>query len=376
MSQGYLSDIKRGLRYIFSGRGRQRYNALKNLAFDRQFARRKLVSYPVIVQVEVTNRCNLKCRICARRYSEMETADMPEEIVQQVEALFPYVSEVYLFGYGEPLLSSAFFYLLERATAWHVPTSFFTNGFLLDETLITNLLKYRLGRVTFSVDGANPSTFRYIRGGDLNKLLGKIRLFVEKAQTTRWRPREVWIEFVVMKQNISELPAVVELASKLGLSGVRVSHLVVWHEQMAGESLIACQSELNKTFQEARRRAAKVGIQLILPHTFKEKQARLPRCFYPWSNVYIRQNGLVNACCYSDFLVMGDLNQETFWSIWNGSCYQKLRREVNSNSPPRSCCSCEYRIRYTGIPSNYRDIYFKYQKESNQKESTFSTFSR
>ena len=93
---------------------RQRLNTLRSLVAGRSNLPRHCPS-PWMLQVEVTNRCNLKCTFCSRYSTAMKLGDMAPDLMEAVVELSAGVQEVALFGYGEPLLSKAFYSLLPRA---------------------------------------------------------------------------------------------------------------------------------------------------------------------------------------------------------------------------------------------------------------------
>ena len=80
---------------------RQRQNTFRSLLSGKFNLRRHCPS-PWMLQVEVTNRCNLNCTFCSRYSAPMKLGDMAPDVMDAVVDLSAQVQEVALFGYGEP----------------------------------------------------------------------------------------------------------------------------------------------------------------------------------------------------------------------------------------------------------------------------------
>ena len=147
---------------------------------------------------------------------------------------------------------------------------------------------------------------------------------------------------------MSGLPRLVEKAADVGVSRVNVFNLVVWDESYAEESLIHHREKAREAFALARKAGERTGVTVdlpVVPGGGRESVAAPRSCFDPWGYAYIRQDGTVQACCFSDELAMGDLKEEPFEDIWNGDRYLDLRARVNSDAPPEPCLRCEQRWR-------------------------------
>ncbi|HIE05092.1 MAG TPA: hypothetical protein EYP61_10070 [Candidatus Latescibacteria bacterium] len=57
---------------------------------------------PRVVQVEVTGRCNLSCRMCPRGVMGVPERDMEFEVFVEVFSKVPQAEEVILSGWGSP----------------------------------------------------------------------------------------------------------------------------------------------------------------------------------------------------------------------------------------------------------------------------------
>lgn len=353
------SRLREALRY---SNGTQRSNTLLNLA-ERMLGKVSLLSSPPIVQVEVTNRCNLNCIFCSRHSNPLQLGDLPECLIPEISNFSARARETICFGYGEPLIGKTFHNLIREIRSGRV--SFTTNGLALTPALLSELLaevSRPLYNVTFSIDAVDEATYLSIRErSNFHKVWENLRGLTALKASRHLKLPEVWINFVAMRRNIEQLPGLVINAAEAGVSRIIVFHLVVWDASYQAESLLDHPDLTKRVFDETRRIAQERKIQVDLPITISDgrthtpdgtEEMPLPKCYQPWSYVYIRHDGEVHACCFSEKLRMGNLKEKRFDEIWNNSAYQHLRRTVNSTPPP-DCLRCEMRFRYKRSPNDY-----------------------
>jgi MoaA/NifB/PqqE/SkfB family radical SAM enzyme len=347
----------------------QVHNTALNL-LERTLQKTIVKSDPFLVQVEVTNKCNLNCVFCSRHSHPLKLGDLSLDLLPEIIKLSRRSRELILFGYGEPLLSEAFYMLLKRVES--ARCSFTTNGLLFTSEIIDRITRDSnrpLHNVTFSIDGANPPTYLSIRErSNFQSVWHNLKNLSEyKARYNLFWP-EIYISYVAMRRNLEELPQIIEKASSLNVSQINVFHLNVWDESYKDESLIHYPELTKQVFSEAQRKARKLGLGLDIPveisvnHSSRQQKLRnshIPKCYQPWSYSYIRNDGSVQACCFSENFVMGNLNEKSFEEIWNDKPYQTIRATVNRTLLP-DCRRCEFRFRYVPSP-NDSETYIKLQ---------------
>jgi MoaA/NifB/PqqE/SkfB family radical SAM enzyme len=186
--------------------------------------------------IEPTNRCNLDCRTCMRHGWEEPLGYMEfglfETIMAEVRS-FPQRPDVFFGGFGEPLGHPRIADMVASAKAVGGEVELISNGILLDEALARRLIAAGLDRIWISIDGSSPASYADIRLGDH---LPEIIANLESLQKMKRRP-ELGISFVAMKRNIADLPAVLELAKRLGASLFSLSNVEPYTEEMAREVL-------------------------------------------------------------------------------------------------------------------------------------------
>jgi MoaA/NifB/PqqE/SkfB family radical SAM enzyme len=166
---------------------------------------------------------------------------------------------------------------------------------------------------------------------------------------------------VAMRTNLREFPELVRLAHRLAIDTVFVQHLChdfgeaglpahyrpmrdfVDLETLAGED----PERIERSFDEARRVASEMGVELRLPRTRPRKHPPGPpgphRCNWPWRGAYLSYQGLAMPCCMvstPDRIHFGSMAASGVSAVWNGEAYQAFRDALSTDSPPEICRSC------------------------------------
>jgi MoaA/NifB/PqqE/SkfB family radical SAM enzyme len=317
---------------------------------------------PDELYIEITNRCNSRCETCVHTFREPEPLrDMTlgefRDLVDQV----PRLRRVVLHGVGEPLLNrdlpAMIAYLKGRAPAPHV--LFNSNAILLRTPLQEALLRAGLDEYRISTDAAHRELYARIRGVDgFDQMVANVTGFAQRIRQAGHGPRlSLWM--TAIRENLAELPELVLLAHRMGVSEVYV-HRMVYHggglAQQEQSIFRAMQAAEDTFLAHAEMRASELGM------TFRASGATTPRnsllssdgderpwaqCRRPSSLMYVSTNGNVLPCCLSPFttrdydgLILGNAFQTPLAEIWNGGTYQRFREALDSSSPWESCDRC------------------------------------
>ncbi|MBI4880342.1 MAG: radical SAM protein [Planctomycetes bacterium] len=124
---------------------------------------------PNLVFVDITNRCNLNCPICVNNTPSMGFQfEPPLEYFEKIFAHFgkyEHPPAVQLFG-GEPTVRSDLFDIITLAREHGLAPRVVTNGLkLANEEYCRRLIESR-ATILIAYDGANPETYRVLRGNE------------------------------------------------------------------------------------------------------------------------------------------------------------------------------------------------------------------
>jgi putative metalloenzyme radical SAM/SPASM domain maturase len=228
-----------------------------------------LRNHPTKLFVETTTRCNMKCQMCVKQTmgSGLVEGDLSMTTFEAIEPALANAEALVLNGIGEPLLHQQLEEFIQRAKGLMPKDSwvgFQSNGLLLSETRALSLVKAGLDRICLSLDSICPDTFKKIREGGEVEDMEKAFKSLEKAQ--KCCPDSglrIGVEFVVMRDNVHQLPDVLRWAASRGASFAIVTNLLPYDDEHVSQ--IAYDSntiEALEIFRVWQGKAEKEGIDL------------------------------------------------------------------------------------------------------------------
>jgi len=224
--------------------------------------------HPSKLFVEVTTNCNLRCGMCVKQSGGGITeGSMSAETFDALSSSFPYLDALVLNGVGESLLHPHLEAFIRKAklslpgSAW---VGFQSNGVLLNEDRATSLVDAGLDRICLSVDTVSDDSFRSIReGGEMNKMEAAFAALTRAGNFQKRRDLRIGIEFVLMRDNLTELPAALRWAGRRGASFALVTQLLPYHRGMAGQTAYDTNTAgAIALFERWRAEAEAVGVDI------------------------------------------------------------------------------------------------------------------
>jgi putative metalloenzyme radical SAM/SPASM domain maturase len=228
-----------------------------------------LREYPTKLFVETTSRCNLSCVMCMKQHPDHTACDgdLTLSIFAALEPALLNLESLVLNGVGEPLLNPHLEQFIARAKKLMPADSwigFQTNGILLSNMRAISLLNAGLDRICLSMDGVNATTFGAIRTGSQLVDLEWAFKTLNAAKAVCSRPDlQIGVEYVVMRDNLTELPAALEWAAAHGATLAIVSHLHPFDEPHLDQcSYDLCTDDAIELFQSWKSKADIIGVDI------------------------------------------------------------------------------------------------------------------
>jgi len=223
---------------------------------SRDTACRAKRDHPSKLFVETTTRCNLGCLMCVKQAEgcEMSAGDMSLDTFSALAPVLPHLDALILNGIGEPLLTPHLETFIRTAKSLMPKTGwigFQSNGLLLTNLRAISLVDAGIDSLCLSIDAASPELFHTLReGGDLADI-ERAMAAMHAAKQLIGRPDvAVGVEYVVMRKNLSELPAALRWAAAHGATFAIVTHMLPYEEQHASERAYnLCTSEAIELFR-------------------------------------------------------------------------------------------------------------------------------
>jgi len=321
------------------------------------------------LQIGVSSRCTHSCAMCPRTVfrDRWTSSDMTLETYERIAENFTDVSNVYLSGWGEPLLNPHFPEMVRLAKEAGCTAGFTTNGARLNDETIGLLIDDRVDIVSLSLAGATASTHDSRRTGSrLNELAGKLERIQELKKRGRSERPRVLLLYMMFRDNLGELPKAVRLAERVGAGGVVATNLdYVGHPAMDELRAFTCgdvPEGFGDEIDDAMELAERLGVEFT---AFPLGLGRVRLCSEdPLNNLYVSEDGGVSPCVYLNPPMpevprifcgeeaavprtsFGNINERSLPEIWKGDNYSSFRSQLKElaegKSPllPEECRTC------------------------------------
>ncbi len=283
---------------------------------------------PISVKIELTRRCNFKCKFCANSTLRGEKGDMErhlyERIVKELAELG--VKELGVFFFGEsflaPWLPEAIYYAKTCGIEYVFLT---TNGSIAYQDKIKECMEAGLDSLKFSLNSADKDQFQEITGVNA-KYFDDIKDNIINA----------------FKLRESEKHACKLYASYIKYNGLQEKKMAIVVKEL--EPYLDEIYSLPLYSQAAR--ISRTGWEISAGNRgrYDNMVSPLP-CWALFQAAHINFDGTLNACCFAvdDEFIMGDLTKQSFMEVWNSLKFRKLRRanlDKNVRGTPCERCIC------------------------------------
>jgi len=261
--------------------------------------------FPLNIDIETTDLCNLKCPMCARTIKD---ADKENHLVKSryidKEAYMDIIDQAVEHGVkaiklqylGEPLMHKDVVFQVEYAKKKGVlDVMFNTNAVLLTPELSAKLLEAGIDKVFVSFDAVNPKLYEQQRvGTTIGKVIDNIYEFIKLRDKfypqTHIRLSMVMYDDPVWQRQFEAMKVMWDgLVDSLGYGVFNERHPDLKHEYEKVEGF-ACEQLFQRMF--------------------------------------LKCNGNVTVCCVDDAdeYVVGNWKEQRLIDIWNSPKYKEIRK--------------------------------------------------
>ncbi|MAO55581.1 MAG: hypothetical protein CMM61_07780 [Rhodospirillaceae bacterium] len=303
----------------------------KSLNYDKNGF---LPDFPLTLQVELVNRCNLSCKMCYTiNHSEAKATLDVETLTRVFKEGQENGLPALMLGMGaESLVYKPIREVVDAAQDADIMDIFFsTNGILLNEKMARYLVEREVPRLVISLDAATPETYLKIRGKDeLENIEANIHRLIAIKKELGTRFPVLRLSFCVQEENYHERQAFLDKWKD-------VADYVDFQQLVDFDPV----TELVETGDVAEKPAAPAGMD----H---------PVCQYPFNSLNIWANGDITPCCtfFGKALVLGNVKDQTLKEAWNGEEIEKIRDQFRPGGT--LCPTCEVCL-YSREEENFTD---------------------
>lgn len=369
--------------------------ALNDLVIELDFLgmRTAMRAFPNYVQIETTSFCNARCIMCSHYPNGNRGArHLDERTCTCLTDVLSASRTVSLNGMGEPFVNPRCADLIDAYATLGNEVVTNTNLSVLNERIL-HCINEHFEWLEVSCDGATAATYESIRRGlSFARFRENLRTLQERCPKVRRH-----IATVIMRQNVHEMPAMVELASDAGASVVTFmtlnANLIIGND---ADRMVHYPRVLEYYSARALERGEELGVPVVVPNAaqvdrtltlddiknelasmrhlpaYKDEAAeaamlRVARtvdayltehdetqrdtapspvrcqgiCDWLLHQSYVDLDGNVAMCCRNQAFHMGNACEHgSFAPVWNGPFAQKLRQIFYAGHVPESCLGC------------------------------------
>lgn len=290
--------------------------------------RTTLSKFPESINLELTNKCTLKCWMCPHsKMTWMQKGEIRDEIFEKAIKDLKEISgfkSITPVGLGEPLCCSKIEWALARLNKEFpkTPLDLVSNATLLDENAAKMLCK-RLkdkDQILFSINVWDQDMYRELMGADLFKTVVSNIERLARLRDSSGSKFAIKVQIIESKKTVSQIKAFKKFWSKKltgPKDGIYVRRLENWGGKIDTKAL-----------------------------QLKETKKRYP-CSSLWSIVMIDINGNAYPCCEAlstrekSPLCLGNIQKSSVKELYTSEKYKNLR-EIHLKAKWDSIPECKY----------------------------------
>lgn len=337
-----LRNLPRGLSFFA-----YTYNMIR-LMLAKKF-RWTTLPIPDTVMLEVTNNCQLKCKMCAREHEygeEMDCGFMDIDKAKKfLDKYAKYFNRIALTGLGEPLLYPKLIELADYIKKSNKGIAIFVsiNAQLPNLTPKLHALVPYVDTLQVSLDGVDEVYDKIRVNGDSKVVIENIKTLVGLQKEHDFN---LLVNTVVFEDNYKSMADIVELTNELGVQELifntinQVAYKKPWHDSSMYHS-----PEFEEECQKAELKAKELGLQF----TFNKhsKDVFFSDCPYLWGHLTVTWDGYLVPCCAKPFpklMNFGNIFEKPLLECVNHKDLVAFRELSNKNKPPKFCDNCHYTL--------------------------------
>lgn len=288
-----------------------------------------------LVRMDMNDVCNIQCIMCHSRPQKCtkEHRMELEDFKKVMDWIAPTTRLLYLSCGYEPLMTPGFPKYLSYAGEKGVPfISFATNGLMMREKLIEQMVDQEINEVIISFNGPDEESYNRImyrsNFGLILKNLEALKRYKKKKGSTT---PQVRFNMILMKSNLLKFDKLMELVKEYGVDVIQFRPLGVLEGQNDVEevkkemvaNIPADQlKEISEHILETAKEMSEKGVRIIIPTNLltegrledkvniaKEKNVKTS-CSVPYFSYWITHDGRVSVCGYDPDSYIGNILSE------------------------------------------------------------------
>ncbi|MFQ5676627.1 MAG: radical SAM/SPASM domain-containing protein, partial [bacterium] len=281
--------------------------------------------------IEPANLCNLRCPLCVTGNGQIKRKagllDFPT-FKKFLDEVGDFLFYMLLYQQGEPYLNNDFLRFVRYAKRKKIFVTTSTNGHYLGSENAAKTVASGLDSMIVSIDGIDQASYEIYRvGGELEKVKSGVRNLVREKKKQKTQTPKIYIQFIVMQHNQSQIAEMKNLTKSLGADKLLIKTVQVESAEEATNWLPA----------ESKFRRYHFNGNSIRP-----KRLAAGPCPRPWTSTLMNCDGSLVPCCFdkNGQHPMGQVKQTShFEKAWHSDEYSDFRTKMLRERRSLDICS-------------------------------------
>jgi len=302
------------------------------------------VKIPILTQLGLTYRCNLKCSHCYALYRRDRNEFTLQEIQTLAQELYDAGSAAVVYSHGENMIRRDFHVAAAVFRDLDFYQTLMLNGFYVrNRADAQRLAEAGINRAMVSVDSVDPTVHDQVRGrsGAFDRAMSAITLLLDSDVDT------VGFSCTIDRHNYQAIPAIVDLALSTGVHAISFMQNRYNLRDVFNRTLWRTYEQVCRDIYELMlRHRGRLDIYThdpfmltLLDDRLDDEPARAAfigsnLCNVATSMVSIDPVGNVTGCNFIPE-VIGNVREEPFGDIWD----RLVHRYSDEREPPTGACN-------------------------------------
>lgn len=300
---------------------------------------------PILIDLDLTNRCNNKCPLCVGSLNKDNTfipLEKAKEIILQLKEVG---AKAITFGSstGDPTCHPNLAELIRFVKSKGIEVGFQTNGFEISDDLADAVVSScTWARV--SLDAGTPEVYKKTHGMEPEAWEQVITNLRKMANLRKEKKSKITlgVSFLIGPHTVLDMFSATKLAKEIGLDYIRFRPFFSFDntKNLVGNAISKIPEELEKAKELQTENFSVSYAEDRCSEDAVTKKRVYSECYVQNFTVSIAPNLKVYPCCIlknNPKYEIGDLNKNSFQEIWNSEKRKEVYKKTSFADCPYPC---------------------------------------